>query len=100
GFGRIGQATAKKALALGMKVIFTDHDSQKKELEVSFYDGQAVRFQLQGMDLDSVLKASDFVSLHVPAQSTFLIGKRELGLMRPGAGIINTSRGGVLDEVA
>src|SRR5690606_7919925 len=84
GFGRIGQATAKKALALGMKVIFTDHDSQKKELEVSFYDGQAVRFQLQGMDLDSVLKASDFVSLHVPAQSTFLIGKRELGLMRPG----------------
>lgn len=100
GFGRIGQATAKKALALGMRVIFTDHDLGDRELEVSFYDGQSLRFTLRGTDLDSLLRASDFVSLHVPAQQDFLIGERELGLMGPGSGIINTSRGGVLDEVA
>ena len=100
GFGRIGQATARKALALGMKVVFTDHEGGKRDLVVSFYDGQAVRFELEGMELDRVLGQSDFVSLHVPAQENFLIGKRELELMKAGAGIINTSRGGVVDEVA
>jgi len=100
GFGRIGQATAKKALALGMKVIFTDHDLAERTLELPFYDGRSLSFVLEGTDLDSVLKDSDFVSLHVPAQNKPLIGKREIALMRPGAGIINTSRGGVVDEKA
>lgn len=100
GFGRIGQATARKALALGMKVIFTDHNLERRSLELPFYDGQSLTFELEGTDLDSLLKQSDFVSLHVPAQKEYLIGKREIDLMRPGVGIINTSRGGVLDEKA
>lgn len=100
GFGRIGQATAKRALALGMKVVFTDNDLGERKLELSFFDGQSVSFKLKGQDLDSLLGESDFVSLHVPAQKKYLIGKRELALMPPGAGIINTSRGGVLDEAA
>lgn len=100
GFGKIGQATAKMALALGMKVIFTDHHTTKITLTVPFYDGQSIHFELEGTDLGAVLKQSDFVSLHVPAQEKYLIGKKELAMMKTGAGIINTSRGGILDEVA
>lgn len=100
GFGRIGQATAKMALALGMEVLFTDHHTKEASLTLSFFDGQSVDFTLKSSDVKEVLANSDFVSLHVPAQEKYLIGKKELGLMKPGAGIINTSRGGVLDEVA
>lgn len=100
GFGKIGQATAKMALALGMKVIFTDHHVAKITVEIPFYDGRSITFDLEVMDLDAVLKQSDFVSIHVPAQEKYIIGKKELAKMKHGAGIINTSRGGVLDEVA
>lgn len=100
GFGKIGQATSKMALALGMRVIFTDHHVKKTTLEIPFYDGQSIKFDLEEVDMDTVLKQSDFVSLHVPAQEKYIIGKKELAKMKHGAGIINTSRGGVLDEVA
>ena len=100
GFGRIGQATAKIALALGMEVLFTDHETKEATLSLSFFDGQSIDFTLKNSELKEVLANSDFVSLHVPAQDKYLIGKKELGLMKPGSGIINTSRGGVLDEVA
>ncbi|MBR9854698.1 MAG: 3-phosphoglycerate dehydrogenase [Algicola sp.] len=100
GFGRIGQATAKMALALGMEVLYTDHHADETNLTLSFFDGQTIDFKLQNSDLKDVLANSDFVSLHVPSQDTYVIGKKELGLMKPGSGIINTSRGGVLDEVA
>jgi len=100
GFGRIGQATAKMALALGMEVMFTDHHAKEATLTLSFFDGQSIDFKLQSSNLKEVLVNSDFVSLHVPSQEKYIIGKKELGLMKPGAGIINTSRGGVLDEVA
>lgn len=100
GFGRIGQATAKMALALGMEVIFTDHHTKEATLTLSFFDGQSIDFKLKSSDLKEVLANSDFISLHVPSQEKYIIGKKELGLMKPGSGIINTSRGGVLDEVA
>lgn len=100
GFGRIGHATAKMALALGMKVIFTDHHIAKATLDIPFYDGRSIAFNLERTDLDTVLEQSDFVSLHVPAQEKYIIGKKELAKMKHGAGIINTSRGGILDEVA
>ncbi len=100
GFGRIGQATTKMALALGMDVLFTDHSTKEVTISVPFFDGQFVDFVLKSSDLKEVLANSDFVSLHVPSQEKYLIGKKELGLMKPGSGIINTSRGGVLDEVA
>lgn len=100
GFGRIGQATAKMGLALGMEVIFTDHHTKEATLTLSFFDGQSIDFKLKSSDLKEVLANSDFISLHVPSQEKYIIGKKELGLMKPGSGIINTSRGGVLDEVA
>lgn len=100
GFGRIGQATAKLGLAMGMKVLFNDHHVETIDLEVPFYDGQSVKFGLKNNTTEEVLKQSDFVSVHVPAQNGYVLGQKEFEMMKTGAGVINASRGGVLDEVA
>ena len=100
GFGRIGQATAKIALGVGMKVIYHDPFITEAEVPVSFFDGQNVLFQLKSTDKDSVLKSSDFITVHVPAQKEYVIGKSEFDIMKDGVGIVNAARGGVIDEVA
>ncbi|MDG1309575.1 MAG: D-2-hydroxyacid dehydrogenase [Flavobacteriaceae bacterium] len=100
GFGRIGQATAKMALGLGMKVIAFDPFLEKTTLSLSFYDGQTVDFEIKTVSKETVLKESDFITLHVPAQKEFVIGEAELALMKDGSGLINAARGGVVNEVA
>ena len=100
GFGRIGQATAKMALGLGMKVLAFDPFLEKTTLSLAFYDGQTVDFEIKTVSKDTLLKESDFITLHVPAQKEFVIGKPELELMKDGSGLINAARGGVVNEVA
>ncbi|MGB5368878.1 MAG: D-2-hydroxyacid dehydrogenase [Flavobacteriaceae bacterium] len=100
GFGRIGQATARMALGLGMKVLFCDPLITKTELQLTFFDGQTIRFELASVSKDEVLKQADFISLHLPAQKEYAIGKKEFERMKDGVGIVNAARGGVLDEVA
>jgi D-3-phosphoglycerate dehydrogenase len=100
GFGRIGQATAKIAIGVGMKVIFHDPFLEEASLNISFFDGQSVRFDFKSLNKEEVLKASDFITLHVPAQKEYIIGKKELDSMKTGAAIVNAARGGVIDEVA
>ena len=100
GFGRIGQATAKMALGLGMKVIAFDPFLDKTILSLSFFDGQTIDLEIQTVSKETVLKESDFITLHVPAQKEFVIGEAELELMKDGAGLINAARGGVVNEVA
>ena len=100
GFGRIGQATAKMALGLGMKVIAFDPFLEKTSLSLSFYDGQTVDFEIKTVSKETVLKESDFITLHVPAQKEFVIGETELAMMKDGSGLINAARGGVVNEVA
>tara|TARA_B110001452_G_scaffold186256_1_gene156733 strand:+ start:2094 stop:3044 length:951 start_codon:yes stop_codon:yes gene_type:complete len=100
GFGRIGQATAKMALGLGMKVIAFDPFMEKTTVSLSFYDGQTVDFEIKTVSKETVLKESDFITLHVPAQKDFVIGEVELEMMKDGAALINAARGGVVNEVA
>lgn len=100
GFGRIGQATAKIALGVGMKVIFTDHHKEEKTITLDFFDGQKVTFHLQNSSFDEVIQKSDFISIHVPAQKKYVLNKEAFDQMKDGVGIINASRGGTLDEVA
>jgi D-3-phosphoglycerate dehydrogenase len=100
GFGRIGQATAKIGLGLGMKVIAHDPFIEKVTLTVPFFDGQSVTFDIDIESKETVLKEADFLSLHVPAQKEFVIGAAEIELMKDGAGLVNAARGGVVDEVA
>ncbi|RKN80965.1 D-2-hydroxyacid dehydrogenase [Ulvibacterium marinum] len=100
GFGRIGRATAKIALGVGMKVIYFDPFLEKTSLEVSFFDGQSVSFDLASLSKEEVLQSSDFITLHVPAQKEYVIGQKEFAIMKDGVGIVNAARGGVVDEVA
>lgn len=100
GFGRIGQAVAKKAIGLGMKVLFHDRFLEETELNITFFDEQKLTFKLSGNSMEDVLKHSDFISIHVPQGKDYIIGASELQKMKNGAGIINAARGGVLDEVA
>ena len=100
GFGRIGQATAKVALGAGMKVIYSDPYMEKAEVKVDFFDGQEVSFKFESKSKDEVLKEADFITLHVPAQKEYVIGKPELEKMKDGAALVNAARGGVVDEIA
>ncbi|MBM1106904.1 D-2-hydroxyacid dehydrogenase [Aurantibacter crassamenti] len=100
GFGRIGQATAKVALGVGMKVIYHDPFMDEASLALSFYNGQSIDFNFKSLSKEDVLKTADFITLHVPAQKEYVIGKSEFDLMKSGAAIVNAARGGVLDEVA
>ncbi len=100
GFGRIGQEVAKIALGVGMKVIASENSIAEKNITVSFFDGQQVNFKIKTINKEDLLKESDFITLHVPSQKEYVIGKTELALMKKDSGIINAARGGVLDEVA
>lgn len=100
GFGRTGQEVAKKAIALGMNIKFFDKDTEALDVEINFFDNQSVKFELTSTTLDEVLSTSDVVSLHSPETQNYLIGSKELQKMKSTAGIINTSHGKCLDEVA
>ena len=100
GFGRIGQEAAKIALGIGMKVIFHDPFTDKATIKLPFYDGQSVSFDLVSASKEQVLREADFITLHVPAQKDFVIGKKEIDMMKDGAALVNAARGGVIDEVA
>ncbi|WP_322550501.1 D-2-hydroxyacid dehydrogenase [Flavobacterium psychraquaticum] len=100
GFGRIGQAVAKIALGLGMKVIAVDKYVREAIIRVDFYNGQFINVDIKTEPLEGVFKHSDFITLHVPAQDGYVIGKEELEQLKDGVGIINCARGGVIDEVA
>jgi D-3-phosphoglycerate dehydrogenase len=100
GFGRIGQATAKIALGLGMKVVAFDPFIDAAHLELEFFDHQSLFFEINTISKEDVLKEADFLSLHVPAQKEYVISTKELELMKDGACIVNAARGGVVDEVA
>ncbi len=100
GFGRIGQATAKIALGLGMDVAAYDPFMNEATVTVDFFNGQSVDINIKTRSFDEVLAQSDFVTLHVPAQDKPTIGAAEMAKMKKGAGLINAARGGVVDEEA
>ena len=100
GFGRIGQETAKIALGVGMHVVAHDPFMDKAEVKVVLGNGAAVDVVIEMNSFESVLKEADFISLHVPAQDKPVIGKKELAMMKKGAGLVNAARGGVIDEEA
>ena len=90
GFGRIGQATAKLAQAFDMKVIACSRTRRENDPAVEY------------VDLDTLLARSDFVSLHCPlfADNAKMVNAEFIGKMKDDAFLINTARGGLLDEAA
>ena len=94
GFGRIGQAVARRAKGFGMRVLCTSRNDTTA--------AAAAELGALEVPLDALLKQSDFVSLHVPLREStrHLIGVEQLCQMKRGAFLINTSRGPVVDEAA
>ena len=99
GFGRIGRETAKIALGIGMNVIAYDKFLESANIKLEFMDNKTIDFNIKISKFDDLLKASDFISLHVPAQKNYVIDKSEFNKMKDGVGIINAARGGVINEV-
>lgn len=100
GFGRIGREVAKIALGIGMKVIASDRTEGEAEITLEFYNHQEIKIPIKTEPVSELIKHSDFITLHVPAQKEPVIGREEIAKMKDGVGIINAARGGVIDEVA
>lgn len=101
GMGRIAQEVARIGLGIGMKVIGCNRkDPGHTDIKLEFYNGKSILIPVETKSIEEIIQQSDFISLHVPAQNKPLIGKDEIKKMKDGVGIINTSRGGVIDEVA
>lgn len=101
GFGRIGREVAKIALGCGMNVIASDKtNALETDITVHFFDGQEITIKVPIKNMEDLIQQSDFITLHVPAQKEYVIGKNEIAKMKDGAAIINAARGGVIDEVA
>ena len=94
GFGAIGRAMARRARGFAMRIYY--HSRHRVDPGVERETGA------EFIDKETLLRESDFVSLHVPytAETRHVIGKAELALMKPSAFFINTARGKVLDEQA
>ncbi len=98
GFGRIGQEVAKIAIGIGMNVIFYDKFIEETSLDIEFFDGQNITFNLVSSTFDEVLENSDFISVHIPASDKYIIDSKEIGKMKDGVGLLNLSRGGIVNE--
>jgi (S)-sulfolactate dehydrogenase len=95
GFGSIGQLTARLARALGMRVVAFDAALAESSRMFATHDATWASF-------DDLVAQSDVVSLHVPLVDTTrnMFDARRLAAMKPGAILVNTSRGGIVDEAA
>ncbi|MCU0723958.1 MAG: D-glycerate dehydrogenase [Planctomycetes bacterium] len=95
GAGRIGAAVARRASALGMRVLYCECGGGRREAVERESGARPVAF-------DELLRESDFLSIHVPLtpQTRGMIGAAELAAMKPGAILVNTARGPVVDEKA
>ncbi len=91
GFGKIGQAVARRAAGFGMRVVYASRSPAAEPHPPA-----------ERLPLDELLRVADFVSLHVPLtdETRRLIGERELRAMQPTAILINTARGGIVDQAA
>ncbi len=94
GFGRIGQAVARRALAFDMRVLYVEDN----EVPVD----PALAASVRRVDFDTAVREADVISLHTPLtpQTRHLVGEDVLRRMKPTAVLVNTSRGPVIDETA
>lgn len=93
GLGAIGKALARKCRCLGLSVL-----AYNRSKDEEFISSIGARY----VSMEELLASSDFISLHVPhtAETHNIIGARALSMMKKGAFLINTSRGGLIDEMA
>lgn len=101
GFGSIGQEVLKIGISLGMKVKVLTRKPKTKTLTLEFFDGQSLNFEITSTnDMDAFLRDADFISINTPKTNEYIIDTPQFEKMKDGVYIVNTARGGVLNEVA
>ncbi len=100
GFGRIGREVAKMALGLGMEVLAYDVYDFNPELELVLGGGAKINARVKRATQEDAIAQSDFITLHTPFIDKPILGAQEFAQMKKGAGVINASRGGLVDEAA
>ncbi len=103
GFGRIGQATAKIALGLGMEILPFELYADEVKIEIDFLktsNSSSIYLTMKCVSFEELLHNSDFITLHVPFPKGAppVLGKKEIAMMKKGVCLVNTARGGVLNE--
>ncbi|MCZ2082799.1 MAG: D-2-hydroxyacid dehydrogenase [Flavobacteriales bacterium] len=100
GFGGIGQEVVKIGISLGMKVKVLTRRPKTETISLDFFDGQKVEFKINSTnDTKEFLKDVDFLSINTPKTTSYIIDAAEFKLMKDGVFIVNTARGGVINEV-
>lgn len=101
GFGGIGKEVAQMGIALGMKVKVATRKPRKEKIELFFFDGQKVQFEITTEVADaSFYQDVDFLSINTPKTNGYLLDAEQFEMMKDGVFIVNTARGGVLNEEA
>ncbi len=101
GFGGIGQEVLKIGISLGMKVKVLTRNPKTETLSLNFFDGQKVDFEITSTnDWDQFLNDTDFISLNTPKTSEYILDAPQFEKMKDGVFIVNTARGGVINEVS
>ena len=103
GFGRIGQSLASYALGAGMDVIATDRTSKTAKIQVPIGASNFTTVEITpSTSLEDVISKADYISIHVPKQAdgSAVISEKEFDLMKKGVRIVNSARGGVINEEA
>lgn len=99
GFGSIGQEVAKIGISLEMKVKILTRKPQQKTLTINFFDGQEVNFKITSTNnWDEFLEDTEFISINTPKTQEYIIDSPQFRKMKDGIFIVNTARGGVINE--
>jgi D-3-phosphoglycerate dehydrogenase len=100
GFGGIGREVLKMGIALGMKVKVLTRNPKTETLTLEFFDGQTANFRISTEnDINTFLQGVNFLSINTPASDGYIIDKAQFEKMQDGIYIVNTARGGVINEV-
>ncbi len=100
GFGNIGKEVVKMGISLGMKIKVLTRQPKTDTINLSFFDGQEVEFKIKTTNnWDNFLDDTDFISINTPKTTEYIIDTPQFEKMKDGVFIVNTARGGVINEV-
>ena len=101
GFGAIGKEVLQMGIGLGMKVKVLTRKPRTEEVMLEFFDGQEVSFAISSeTNMETFLADVDFLSINIPGTDGYLLDDEQFEMMKDGVFIVNTARGGVLNEVS
>lgn len=100
GFGGIGQEVVKIGISLGMKIKVLTRKPKTEKITLDFFDGQKLEFDISSeTDMDEFLTDVDFLTVNTPKTTEYLLDQNQFDKMKDGVFIVNTARGGVVNEV-